>query len=113
MSNENAVLWGLIVILFHNGTITSTQLFLLAALFTAGCPNQCGCSGTATTLHARKDCINIRRIGGCLRYFPPAVRKTARGRRKYKKPRISAAFFAFRFSVFSALSPPWRTRALR
>ncbi len=49
MSNENAVLWGLILILFHNGTITGTQLFLLAALFTAGCPNQCGCSGTATT----------------------------------------------------------------
>ena len=51
MSNENAVLWGLILILilFHNGTITGTQLFLLAALFTAGCPNQCGCSGSATT----------------------------------------------------------------
>ena len=49
MSNENAVLWGLILILFHNGTITGTQLFLLAALFTAGCPTQCGCSGTATT----------------------------------------------------------------
>lgn len=52
MSNDNLVLWGLILLLYTNGTINLTQALLLAALFTANSCNNfrngCGCSNAAS-----------------------------------------------------------------
>lgn len=61
MNNANLAFFALLFLLGANGTISSTQALLIAALLTT---SNCGCNGVNRNLNDISNLNNLNNIGG-------------------------------------------------